>query len=91
METNILNNLTTFINNCYENGKATAGMFANNQMWKEAENTIKMYVSRACGATEFAAMLCHENGYPDTAGEILEKWNGTWNEWFADLVKEYGE
>lgn len=91
METNIINNLTTFVNKQYELGKANANMFANNDRWDAARAMAKSFSNQAYGAVEFAVMLCHENGYPDMAGEILEKWNGTWSEWFNKLENDYEE
>lgn len=89
METNIINNLTTRMMNCYDECKMTCSTFTMVNNFSYAHQTAKFYMNRAYGAMEFAVMLCHENGYPDMAGEIMNKWNDTWSVWFSDLIKEY--
>lgn len=89
METNIINNLTTRMNANYDIHKVGASTFANQGMWEEAKLMARDGLQKAYGAMEFAMMLCHENGYPDLANEIAEKWNSTWSVWFSDLYKEY--
>lgn len=89
METNIINNLTNRINLNYEIHKVGATTFANQGMWESARLMARDGMNKAYGAMEFAMMLCHENGYPDLAKEIMDKWNNTWSVWFSDLMKDY--
>lgn len=91
METNILNVLTTNVINTYDNAKATANMFANQKMFKEAHTAAKWGITSACGAITYASLLAHESGYPDIAEEVLRKWNDVWNEWFTDLINDFPE
>lgn len=89
METNIINNLTTRISLIYENHKVGANTFANQNMWDSAKLMARDGMMKAYGAMEFAMVLCHENGYPDLANEIMTKWNNVWSTWFSDLMKEF--
>lgn len=91
METNMMNNLTTRMMNCYDECKMTNSMFVKTRMYEAAKTNVVYYTNRAYGAMEFAMMLCHENGYPDLANEIAEKWNNVWSVWFNDLIKEYAD
>lgn len=89
METNIINNLTTRMMNCYDECKKACNTFANVGLYAGARTTVVYYTNRAYGAMEFAMMLCHENGYPDTANEIMTKWNTVWSIWFNELLNDY--
>lgn len=89
METNIINNLTTQVMNCYDIHKVGADTFANQGMWEEAELMVRDGMNKAYGAMEFAMMMCHENGYPDIAKEIMDRWNNMWSIWFSGLMNAY--
>lgn len=88
METNIINNLTNFINYTYNWGSKSVRTALNQQMFEEAHAICTVVHSQAFGALQFAAQMCIENGYPDMAKEIEDKWETVWGEWFKELVQE---
>lgn len=88
METNIINNLTNFINYTYNWSSKSIHTALNQKMFDEAKGLCTVAQAQAFGALEFAVQMCIENGYPDLAKEIENKWETVWGEWFKDLIQE---
>lgn len=88
METNIISNLTSFINYTYEWGEKAVLTTVYEKMYEEARIICHTSLNQAFGAVQFAAQLCIENGYPDMAKEIENKWEQVWSVWYKDLALE---
>lgn len=88
METNLINNLSNFVNYAYEWGNKAAHTALNQEMLEEAGIICHTALNQAFGAVQFASQMCVENGYPDLAKEVEDKWETVWSVWFTDLTNE---
>lgn len=84
---NYVNELTNYFNAKYNLCATTCEMFANQGMFTEAEQLAKDAYQQVMGATYFMVGMLNENGCSIEAGEILDLWNGAWDNNFRGLIE----